>query len=339
MMTFDAPWALGLLAVVALIAGWAAYTFRRRLARLALLGEADRIAALSTLDVRRRWQRLWLWTSSAACVVIALAQPVWGIDAELVQARGAAVVFVLDISASMDAEDVLPSRLERAKLTILDVLAAVDGSLVGFVPFAGDAFVQLPLTGDVDTARAFVQVANSASVTRQGTAIGQALGLARTVVDERVAGEALVVLMTDGEDHQGDPLGAVEGWADDGISLHVIGYGTPEGDVIPVRDADGVVTGVKADAAGSIVISQLDEPLLMALAEAGGGVYQRADTTGVEAVAVIEAVRDLELGALGARLRTVSVPRFGIFLALAVGLLAAEMIMSERRRDNASRSQ
>lgn len=339
MMTFDAPWALGLLAVVAVVAGWAAYTFRRRLNRLALLGEADRIAALSTLDVRRRWQRLWLWTGSAACVVVALAQPVWGIDAELVQARGAAVVFVLDISASMDAEDVLPSRLERAKLTILDVLAAVDGSLVGFVPFAGDAFVQLPLTGDVDTARAFVQVANSASVTRQGTAIGQALGLARTVVDERVVGEALVVLMTDGEDHQGDPLGAVEGWADDGIRLHVIGYGTPEGDVIPVRDADGVVTGVKADAAGSIVISQLDEPLLTALAEAGGGVYQRADTTGVEAVAVIEAVRDLELGALGARLRTVSVPRFGIFLTLAVGLLAAEMVMSERRRDNASRSQ
>lgn len=339
MMTFDAPWALGLLAVVAVVAGWAAYTFRRRLNRLALLGEADRIAALSTLDVRRRWQRLWLWTGSAACVVVALAQPVWGIDAELVQARGAAVVFVLDISASMDAEDVLPSRLERAKLTILDVLAAVDGSLVGFVPFAGDAFVQLPLTGDVDTARAFIQVANSASVTRQGTAIGQALGLARTVVDERVVGEALVVLMTDGEDHQGDPLGAVEGWADDGIRLHVIGYGTPEGDVIPVRDADGVVTGVKADAAGSIVISQLDEPLLTALAEAGGGVYQRADTTGVEAVAVIEAVRDLELGALGARLRTVSVPRFGIFLALAVGLLAAEMVMSERRRDNASRSQ
>lgn len=339
MMTFDAPWALGLLAVVAVVAGWAAYTFRRRLNRLALLGEADRIAALSTLDVRRRWQRLWLWTGSAACVVVALAQPVWGIDAELVQARGAAVVFVLDISASMDAEDVLPSRLERAKLTILDVLAAVDGSLVGFVPFAGDAFVQLPLTGDVDTARAFVQVANSASVTRQGTAIGQALGLARTVVDERVVGEALVVLMTDGEDHSGDPLGAVEGWADDGIRLHVIGYGTPEGDVIPVRDADGVITGVKADAAGSIVISQLDEPLLMSLAEAGGGVYQRADTTGVEAVAVIEAVRDLELGALGARLRTVSVPRFGIFLALAVGLLAAEMVMSERRRDNASRSQ
>lgn len=339
MMTFEAPWALGLLAVVAVVAGWAAYTFRRRLNRLALLGEADRIAALSTLDVRRRWQRLWLWTGSAACVVVALAQPVWGIDAELVQARGAAVVFVLDISASMDAEDVLPSRLERAKLTILDVLAAVDGSLVGFVPFAGDAFVQLPLTGDVDTARAFIQIANSASVTRQGTAIGQALELARTVVDERVVGEALVVLMTDGEDHQGDPLGAVEGWADDGIRLHVIGYGTPEGDVIPVRDADGVVTGVKADAAGSIVISQLDEPLLTALAEAGGGVYQRADTTGVEAVAVIEAVRDLELGALGARLRTVSVPRFGIFLALAVGLLAAEMVMSERRRDNASRSQ
>lgn len=331
-MIFDAPEFLLLFIVVAGVTFFIARRFRARLRRLAVLGVSERVAALSTLDVRRRWWKLWLWTGSAVCLVMALARPVWGVDAELIQARGAAVVFVLDISASMDAEDVLPSRLERAKLTALDVIEPMDGALVGLVVFAGDAVVQLPLTDDVDTAQLFINAANSTSITRQGTAIGQALALAATVVDERVTGEALVVLMTDGEDQQIDPLPAAQTLSEQGIRLHVIGYGTPEGDVIPVRDENGVVTGVKADRAGSIVISRLDEPLLQALAEAGRGVYQRADTTGVEAVAVIEAVRDLELGALGARLRTVSVPRFGIFLALAVIFLAAEMVISERRQ-------
>jgi len=323
---------LFLLLGVAGAAGVAVWQIRGRLARLATLGATERVAALSTLDVRRHWLKLWLWTGAAVCVVLALARPVWGVDAELIQARGAAVVFVLDISASMDAADVLPSRLERAKLTAFDILASMEGSLIGFVPFAGDAFIQLPLTNDVDTARLFIQSANSASVTRQGTAIARALELAATVIDERVAGEVLIVLMTDGEDQQRDPLPVARDLAERGIKLQVIGYGTPEGDVIPVRDANGIVTGVKADRAGSIVISRLDEPLLQALAESGDGVYQRADSTGVEAVAVIEAVRDLELGALGARLRTVSIPRFGIFLALAVGLLGAEMLISERRK-------
>lgn len=330
-MMFDAPEVLLLLIVVVGVAGWIARQFRARLRRLAVLGAAERVAALSTLDVRRRWQKLWLWTGVVACLVIALARPVWGIDAELIQARGAAVVFVLDISASMDAEDVLPSRLERAKLTALDVLESMDGALVGLVVFAGDAVVQLPLTDDVDTARLFINAANSTSITRQGTAIARALELAATVVDERVTGEALVVLMTDGEDQQVDPLPAAQALLERGIKLHVLGYGTPEGDVIPVRDENGVVTGVKADRAGSIVISRLDEPLLQTLADTSAGFYQRADTTGVEAVAVIDAVRELRLSALGARLRTVSVPRFGIFVALAVILLAAEMVMSERR--------
>lgn len=330
-MMFDAPEFLLLFVPLIGVTVLVSLRFRARLQRLATLGTVERVAALSTLDVGRRWLKLWLWAAAVACLILALARPVWGVDAELIQGRGAAVVFVLDISASMDAEDVRPSRLERAKLTALDVLAAMDGALVGLVVFAGDAAVQLPLTDDVTTAQLFITAANSTMMTRQGTSIGLALDFAGSVVDERVAGEALIVLMTDGEDQRTDPLPAAQRLADRGIKLHVIGYGTPEGDVIPVRDKDGLVTGVKADRAGSIVISKLDEPLLQALAEAAGGVYQRADTTGVESVAVIEAVRDLELGALGARLRTVSVPRFGIFVALALLCLAIEMVISERR--------
>nr|MCU0476341.1 VWA domain-containing protein [Anaerolineae bacterium] len=182
-MSFDAPWALGLLGVVALVAGVAASQMRRRGALLARLGVAERLAMLSTLDVRRRW----------------------------VEARGVAVVFVLDISNSMDAEDVQPSRLERAKQSILDIVSGLDERvLVGLVLFAGDAFVQLPLTDDTDVLRAFVGAANTEMVTRQGTAIARGLSLAADVLDERVAGEALVVLMTDGENHDLDPTEAAK---------------------------------------------------------------------------------------------------------------------------------
>jgi Ca-activated chloride channel family protein len=257
---------------------------------------------------------------------------VWGVDAELVEARGVAVVFVLDISNSMDAEDVQPSRLERAKQSILDIVSGLDERvLVGLVLFAGDAFVQLPLTDDTDVLRAFVGAANTEMVTRQGTAIARGLSLAADVLDERVAGEALVVLMTDGENHDLDPTEAAKLLRERGAVLHVLGYGTPDGDVIPIYDADGVLTGVKADDAGVVVVSKLAEPFLQALAEAVDGVYQRAEDSGIEAVAVIEAAQALELGALGARLRTVSVPRFGVFLALAAGCLAAAMLMGERR--------
>jgi Ca-activated chloride channel family protein len=331
-MMFDAPWMLLALVPVCAVVLWGVHSIRQRLGRLAALGVMERVAALSSLDVKRRWLKLWLWAGATGCVVLALARPVWGIDAELIEARGVAVVFVLDISASMDAQDVMPSRLERAKQTAVDILDALGTGLVGVVVFAGDAYIQLPLTDDLDLARRFVLAANSSTVTRQGTAIGQALGLASEVIDERVAGDALVVLLTDGEDHQGEVLPAVEALKARGAQFFVLGYGTPEGDVIPIRDRNGAVIGVKSDQAGSIVISALDEPFLQQIAEVGGGVYQRAESSGIEAVAVIEAARELSLAGLGARLRTVSVPRFGIVLALALFLLTVEMIISERRR-------
>lgn len=297
--------------------------FRARAARLRALDFPVR-----RIDGRRL--KLILWAGASACCVVALANPVWGVEAELIESHGTAVMLVLDVSASMDALDMLPSRLERAKIAADDLLAMGEGSLFGGVLFAGQAFVQFPLTSDIETARSFIRTASSRSITYQGTAIGEALRLALAALDERSGGDAAIILMTDGENHSGEPLTVADEAAARGIPIHVIGYGTPEGDVIPVYDDAGIRTGVKANAAREIVYSRLDEPILQQIAMRSGGLYQRASETGVETVAVLNALAELNAGLLGARLHTLGVSRYAVFVALALILLTAEMLTRER---------
>jgi Ca-activated chloride channel family protein len=312
-----------LLLAVPIVIGAGLFAYRRRTARLTQVN-------IAAGKVRGRWLRLSLWSAAVTCAVVALANPVWGVEAELIEARGTAVVVVMDVSASMDALDLTPSRLERAKIAATDILLGGKGDLFGLVLFAGEAFVQFPLTTDVETAASFVQSARSAVITRQGTAIEAALGLALDVIDERVSGGAMIVLMSDGENQSGDPLAAADEALARGIPIHVIGYGTPDGDVIPVYDDTGKQVGVKANAAREIVISRLDEPALMAIAERAGGTYQRASETGIESVDILNAMAELDAGALGARLQTISVSRYAVFAALALLILTIEMLVRER---------
>lgn len=312
-----------LLLLVALIASLSVLQARQRARQVQRAG-------LEPVLTKRRRLRVALWSGASACAVIALANPVWGIEAELIEARGTAVVIVLDVSASMDALDLTPSRLERAKIAATDILRGGEGNLFGLVLFAGEAFVRFPLSSDVVTAEEFVQSSASSMITRQGTVIDEALRLALELIDERISGGAMIVLMTDGEDQSGDPLSVADEAKVRGIPIHVIGYGTPEGDVIPVYDSDGTMIGVKADSARNIVISRLNEPILHQISENAGGLYQRASVTGIESVAILNALSELEAGALGARLQTISVSRYGVFVAIALLLLTAEMFVREK---------
>lgn len=311
-----------LLLLIALIAGSSVLQARRRARQLQRAG-------LEPVKPRGRRLRLALWCGASICAVIALANPVWGIEAELIEARGTAVVIVLDVSASMDALDLTPSRLERAKIAATDILRGGEGNLFGLVLFAGEAFVRFPLTSDVLTAEEFIQTSASSMITRQGTVIEEALRLALGLIDERISGGAMIVLMTDGEDQSGDPLSVAGEARERGVPIHVIGYGTPEGDLIPVYDVDGTMVGVKADSARNIVISRLNEPILQEISEDAAGLYQRASETGIESVAILKALSELEAGALGARLQTISVSRYGVFVAIALVLLTAEMFIRE----------
>jgi Ca-activated chloride channel family protein len=170
-------------------------------------------------------------------------------------------------------------------------------------------------------------------MTRQGTAIADALTLAQTVYDPRVVQQGVLILMSDGENHEGDPIEAARVARENGLTVHVVGYGTPDGDVIPMFNADGTVT-YKTDRASQIVITRLNESVLQAIAEAGGGTYRRAESTGIDAVELANVIAQVQAETVQAQQLTRGVERFGVFVLIAVVLLSIEMLMGERRPEN-----
>lgn len=333
---FVHPNVLNLLLIIPVAMLFFFWRSRARAAAMRQIGDNSlvRVLAEQVDPVRRRWKSA-LWLATVALLLIALARPVWGVQEDMIEAEGIAVLVVLDVSNSMNAQDILPSRLDRAKLTTRELFERGWGNEMGLVLFAGSAFVQFPLTTDVNSAIAFLNAASTDSISRQGTALEEALREAIDAMDQRNAAGSVIVLMTDGESHEGQPLRAAEFAADQGIVIHVIGYGSPEGAPIPVYDVSGTLIGHKSDRAGNVVVSRLDESVLEQIAETTGGTYQRASDTGIEAVNLLNTIGDMERNRLQSRTQTRDIERFGLFVALAVVALTAEMFVPETRRDSA----
>ena len=332
-MTFLSAGALLLLAILPLWILFFGWRSRARVAILKQLGDIDLIGTLfpQVSGARRRWKSA-LWLCALAALIIALARPVWGVDLDVVQTQGVSVMIVLDVSNSMAAQDILPNRLERAKLAIRDLFDGLAGNEIGLIVFAGTAFVQFPLTTDPVSAVTFLNAVSTDSITRQGTAIEAALRLAMESFGEQSPAAHIIVLMTDGENHEGDPLHAADEAAQQGITIHAIGYGDPdEGVPIPVVDSSENIISYKTDEAGNVVLSKLDEDILKSIAECTGGTYQRASASGVEITNLMNQIHQAEAGDLGSRTETRGVERFGIFVALALLALSLEMLLPETR--------
>ena len=308
--------------------------WRERLRRdqLAALGDPALINALTEqVNMNRRWWRIILWLLTVAMLIMAVARPVWGIAEEVVTAEGVAIMVVLDVSASMDARDIAPSRLDKAKLTINSIFQASEDNQVGLILFAGDAFVQFPLTTDVQSALAFLDAADTTSITRQGTALGEALDLAINTLDERVSARSIIVLMTDGENHEAPPQPIAQRAAQGNIIVHTIGFGTPEGANIPVLDNNGVITGSLTDGAGNVIVTGLDESILIDIAEITGGIYRRASADGIEIIDLLNAIQAVETDELENRLQIRRIDRFGIFVFMAILFLGVALFLPETR--------
>ena len=262
-------------------------------------------------------------------LIVALARPVWGEEISVLETQGVSVMIVLDVSNSMNAQDVAPSRLERAKLSLSDLIDGLSGNEIGLILFAGSAYVQFPLTTDTLSAKSFLGAVSSNSITKQGTNIGAALQLAIDRFRNRGNIQPIIILVTDGENLEGDPLTVAAAAKEVGITIHAIGYGNPEGSAIPIYDDAGHETGYKTDAAGNLVMSALDEPTLKAIAEATGGTYQRASSAGTEINTLLGVISKTEATSLGTRSESCGVERFGIFVALALIALSAEILLPE----------
>jgi Ca-activated chloride channel family protein len=213
----------------------------------------------------------------------------------------------------------------------------LDGDEIGLVLFSGASFVQVPLTSDYQSALNYLDSAGPRSISRPGTVIGDAIRTAASAFDPQLASQKVLVVMTDGEDAETDPLTAAQEAANQEILIYTIGFGTPKGEPIPELNQVGQTVSYKTDAQGNVVLSKLDEGTLLAIAQTGGGDYYRATAAGDELDSLMAEIDQLQQDQLQSRFETRYIERYQIFLALALAALISSELIPERRSERPTR--
>jgi hypothetical protein len=337
-MKFGDPRLLWLLLVVpALLACMFVYERVRR-ARWAKASDARMLMSHEReLSRPKRIVRSVLWLLGVTLCVLALARPQYGASTVKQTRRGLDLVVAIDTSKSMLAKDLTPDRLTRSKLELSSLLDQLRGDRVAFVAFAGQAFVQCPLTSDYAAAKTFLRALDTKTIPRGGTAIGEALKSADALLDEaRTRGGAksqVVVVITDGEDHEGAAIEAAKALREKGVTVFTIGVGSTAGEPLPLYGDRGEFLGYIKDASGQTVLSRLNEQILKDIAQAGGGRYVASSggSTGVEAL--IGDLAGFEREEKEAQFKVVYADRFQwVLVPGAVLLLAAALLSSKRKQ-------
>lgn len=275
------------------------------------------------------WMKFILLSLSYFFLILGLANPQIGSKLEEVERKGVDLVMALDVSNSMLAEDIKPNRLERAKRAISQLIDRLEGDRIGIVVFAGKAYMQLPITSDYSAAKLFLSTIDTEIVPTQGTSIGQAIDLSLSAFGDNKHEKAIVVI-TDGEDHDDNPVSAAENAVAQGIKVYTIGIGLPEGAPIP-EFKNGQQMGFKKDLSGKTVITKLDELTLQKVATAGEGIYVRANNTSAGLNQVFEEISKMEKQRYETKMFSDYEDRFQYFLALAMFLLVLELLIFERK--------
>ena len=285
---------LGVVLALWFASGWFA---RRRMKVLGILGQSSTIQRMfpARLALRRRWVS-GLRIAGLFCFALALAGPLIGSRLVEFKQKGLDIFIAVDCSLSMQTEDLKPNRMAHAKLILGQLIDRLGGSRIGILAFAGQAYVECPLTVDENAAKDVLDTIDVGTVPIPGTVIGDAI---RVAIKGLKAGEGqnrVLVLLTDGEDHSSDPQGAAKEAARVGLKIFPIGIGTPQGEPIPVFDDQGHRIGYKRDKKNEVVLSRLDEQTLIDLAHTTGGQYFRASPTGDEAEDLARALEQLQQG-------------------------------------------
>ncbi len=252
------------------------YSNYRRTKRIRKYGEQKLLEELMPdVSQYRPTVKFWLSLFAMALLIVVLARPQFGSKKETVTRQGIETVIALDISNSMLAEDIAPNRLEKAKNIISKLIDNFENDKVGLIVFAGDAFVQLPITNDFISAKMFLNSINPSLISRQGTDIGAAINLAmKSFTPNDEVGKAIIVI-TDGENHEGGAEEAAKQAAQKGMSVYMLGVGTTDGAPIPTGNANEF----RKDKDGNVVMTRLNETMGQQVASAGNGAYIRVDNT------------------------------------------------------------
>lgn len=329
MFRFANPYYLYLLAVVPLLIALFVYERRLLARRLQSFGNPQLLERLMPNASKvRPVVKFSILMVAFVLIVVALARPQFGSKLQTVKHQGVEAMVVLDVSNSMLAEDVQPNRLERAKLMLSKLIDQMTDDKIGLIVFAGDAYVQLPITADAVSAKMFLSSIQTNLVPRQGTAIGTAIDLALRSFgpNETEAGRTIIVI-TDGENHEDDAVGAAKLAQQHGVTVHVVGLGTPSGAPIPV----GGTMSFRKDRSGNVVVTKLNENMCRQIAAAGSGIYVRADNSNVALKALTQQIDKLQKGDLETKSYSEYDEKYHIFVWLALLLLLVEFFVYNRK--------
>jgi Ca-activated chloride channel family protein len=320
-----------LLLIPLLFVGYLLYRRTRRRA-VSRFGDPRLLDRLSRSASRSKpFWKFVLVTAAIGILVIALVNPQIGTRLEEVKLEGIDIYVALDVSNSMKAEDIKPNRLERARLEIRNLVGRLRGDRVGLIVFAGEAYTQFPLTTDYAAAGLFIDTVDTDIVPVQGTAIGKAIDRAMKSFDFEEPTTKVLIVITDGENMEGDLSEAAERAAEKDVIIYAIGMGSESGVPIPVYDSRGRRTDFKRNPAGEVVMTRLDRQALEKMVSYGKGKYYRGTTAQDELNEIYDDINSMERREFGTKQFTDYESRFQYFVAAALFFLLLELFLSERR--------
>lgn len=298
--------------------------FRKK--RLKKLGDRELVSGLMpSVSSSKGWVRITLFSLAFFFFAIGLSRPQIGAKLKERKIKGVEIMIALDVSNSMLAEDFSPNRLERAKLAISSLVDKLRDDRIGLVVFAGTSFVQLPVTTDYASAKMFLNSINTESVPVQGTALGEAMMTCIRSFSAQSERSRAVIIITDGENHEDDPVAVAKQAAEIGIKVYTIGVGSPEGKPIPYNGE------LLKDKDGNIVVSKLDEKTLRDIASAGNGAYVRAGMSEFGLNPIVDDIKKMDEEMFNSVVFEEFDEQYMYFFAIALVLLVTEMLVGERK--------
>ena len=265
-----------------------------------------------------------------ACLSLALVNPKIGTKLETVRSEGVDIVFAIDVSKSMLAEDIAPNRLQKSQQLVTQIINSLVSDRVGIIAYAGKAFPQLPITTDYASAKMFLQNMNTDMLSSQGTAISEAIQLSKTYYDNEEQSNRVLIIISDGEDHDGDALDIAEEAAEQGIRIFTIGVGDVKGGPIPIK-RNGVVLNYKKDNQGETVITRLDETTLKDIAAEANGVYINGSNTAEVVNMIKEELNKMDKQEFESKQIADFKDQFQWFLAFGILFLFIDIFFLERK--------
>lgn len=328
MFRFEHPLYLYLLLLIPILIGLHYATDYLRKKRLTQYGDADLLRRLMPdVSMWRREVKSWLMMLALMLLIFTLARPQFGTKTETRKRQGIEAIIALDISNSMMAEDVTPSRLEKSKMLVSSIVDKMTDDRIGLIVYAGEAYIQLPITSDYVSAKMFLDTAEPSMITTQGTDIKQAINLAmRSFTPNQEASKAIFII-TDGEDNEGGAVEAAREAVKHGIKVYVLGVGSPQGAPIPMQGSTKYIT----DNSGNVVVSKLNEQMCREIAQAGQGAYIYVDNSSSAQEKLSEQVDKLAKTEMESAIYSEYDEQFRAVALLALLFLIADVLIIERK--------